>query len=66
MTKNKPRVPKEKINPKRTSAKMKRGFGKGMIEKLGITESEWTQRHDPFFKIKGNERHKMLKSYKEA
>lgn len=60
MAKNKPKVPVTKSNPKRKVAKMKRGFGQGMIQKLGITEAEWAQRFDPLFKVKGKERHRLL------
>jgi hypothetical protein len=58
MGKNKPVVPANKENPKRTAAKLKRGFGQGMIKKLGISEVEWCQRFDPLFKVKGKERRK--------
>lgn len=50
-------------NPKRRAAKKKRGFGMGQLK---ITESHgenkhvldaWCQGRDPFFKVKGKERH---------
>jgi|GEM_PF-1447439 len=45
-------------NFKRSAAKAKRGFGKTVIENLGISHEEWSQRFDPLFKVKGKERHK--------
>ena len=50
-----------KENAKRTDSKMRRGFGRGMISKLGISDIEWCQRLDPLFEIKGIERHLKLK-----
>lgn len=61
MGKNKPFVPTNKDNPKRTAVKLKRGVGQGMIQKLGISEAEWCQRFDPLFKVKGKERAKLSK-----
>lgn len=47
-------------NPKRGQSKLKRGFGKLAMEKMGASESEWCQKFDPLFKVKGIERHKRI------
>jgi len=61
MARNKAQCPDHKENFKRSISKEKRGFGKNVVKKLGSSLDEWSQRHDPLFKVKGVERHKLLK-----
>jgi len=57
MSANKPTCPIHKPNPKRSEAKLKRGFGILAIKKSGMTEEQWRKSHDPLHGIKGKERH---------
>ena len=57
MSKNSPVCPTHKPNPKRTAAKMKRGFGELARKQANLDKDEWSKKHDPMFKIKGKERH---------
>lgn len=52
------KCPREhKANPKRVLAKEKRGFGSLAMKKSKMDQAEWSQKHDPLFKIKGLERY---------
>lgn len=51
--------PKHRDNPKRAEAKKKRGYGHLAIPN-NMTEVQWTQKHDPLFKVKGITRHKRI------
>ena len=59
--KNNKTVPKLHVNPRRAIAKALRNKGQGAIKKLGSTEIQWCQEHDPLFKVKGKERHNRTK-----
>lgn len=50
----------------REKAKLRRGKGIGAMAKAGFAPSqqaEWCQKHDPFYKTKGMERHRKVKVY---
>jgi hypothetical protein len=47
-------------NKKRSEAKLKRNKGLLAIQKSGLSIIEWCQKLDPFFGIKGKERHRRL------
>jgi hypothetical protein len=49
-----------KSNPKRAIAKEKRGFGYIAMTKSGLGEIEWCRKRDPFFHVKGKERHRLV------
>ena len=46
-------------NEKRAKAKKERGRGK--LAMGNYTQVEWTQKHDPLFKVGGKERHLKMK-----
>jgi len=46
-------------NPKRAAAKAKRGFGGNVMKKANMDQAAWSQKHDPLFKVKGKERHRI-------
>jgi hypothetical protein len=54
--------PKHKENKNRSNAKLARGRGRLAIERSNISDLEWSQKHDPLFKVKGKERHRRLHS----
>ena len=53
MGKESPVCPKHKPNPKRGTAKLKRGFGELARKQTKMSLSEWAQKFDPLFKKKG-------------
>jgi len=59
----KPVIPVHKTNEKRSIAKNKRGRGK--LAMGNNSEAEWSQIHDPLFKIKGMERYKRMQLRKD-
>jgi len=54
MGKNKPTCPKHAPNPKRSAAKLKRGFGLLAMKKAKNDHTEWSRKHDPLYKVKKN------------
>ena len=54
MSTNSPKCPVHKPNKNRSVAKLKRGFGELAMKKENMTQPEWTQKHDPLFKVKKN------------
>ena len=61
-----PTCPKHKPNTKRQEAKQKKGVGQLIMKEKKFKDNEagWAQRLDPLFKIKGKERHRVLKGGK--
>ena len=51
-------------NPKRTAAKLARGFGMAAMEKMHANEQEWSKKNDITFGVKGVERWMLLKTIK--
>ena len=60
MSANRSKCPVHEENPKRSTAKAKRGFGKLEMEKAGMDHSAWTRKFDPLYQIKGKERYARL------
>ena len=56
-----PVCPVHKSNPKRAETKKKRGFGSLAMTEAKMDQEQWTQKHDPLFKVKGIGRHRKLK-----
>ena len=50
-----------KANEKRSKSKLRRGKGVLAMQEKGVTELEWMKAHDPLYKVKGQERHNLLK-----
>ena len=61
MAKKTPICPEHTPNEARGVAKHKRGYGQLAMAERGMTQAQWTQKHDPLFKVKGKERHKKMK-----
>lgn len=51
------------LSEKRQAVKYERKYGKKYITKLGINEIAWCRKNDPYFQIKGIERHRLVKGY---
>lgn len=70
MSTNKPKCPVHEEEPKRTKAKLTRGFGIGAMKKMGIDMEDpkvvatWGQKSDPLFKVKGIERTIRMKEFR--
>ena len=69
MSTNSPICPEHKEEPKRTKAKLIRGFGIGAMKKMGVDMEDpkavasWGQKSDPLFNVKGIERTKRMKEF---
>ena len=61
MARTAPKCPEHKPNAKRTKAKKKRGKGKSAMAEAKMDHGKWAQKHDPLFRVKGNERHLRMK-----
>ena len=60
MAKKDQRIPEHKPNPKRASAKARRGKGILAMEERKMDQATWTQKHDPLYRVKGQERHNRI------
>jgi len=56
-----PVCPVHKSNPKRAETKKKRGFGSLAMTEAKMDQEQWTQKHDPLFKIGGKLRYLKMK-----
>jgi hypothetical protein len=59
--KNNKKIPVLPENPKRGIAKAKRNKGQNYIKTLSVDEKTFCQSQDPLFKVKGKERHNLVK-----
>ena len=61
MAKKDHKITEHAPNPKRAAAKKKRGKGTLAMEERKMDQAEWTQKHDPLYKVKGQERHERMR-----
>ena len=49
-----------KMSLKRQKAKLNKERGQLAMKKAGMSEVEWSQKHDPLLRVKGKERHRRV------
>ena len=53
-------------NKQRSAAKALRGKGQLAMQSAGMNESQWAQKHDPLFQVKGIKRHLIILERRNA